>query len=229
MTFLSDLDPLVVVATFVTILVCCFVTFQNIQDWRDHLKIEIDGRATLSMFLGIALIVGAFSSYSPNANAPRKTVEGIARFVGKAQGRGSFTEFICATSCRQTGGYALALHNEAAEVTRIGSSYEFTYLERPVGNAFAGISLRVIAISESDSRRVLYALDLTNHPYRIAVYLLDVALLVCTGLLAGLLNRSHHLGDADECTSDDEEQKEHEEVPRGSGPISLGLESKDAS
>jgi hypothetical protein len=222
MAFLSDLDPLVVVATFVTILVCCFVTFQNIQDWRDHQKIEFDGRATLIMFLGIALIVGAFNSYSPNANAPRKTVEGIARFVGKAQGRGSFTEFICATSCRQTGGYALALRNEAAEVTRIGSSYAFTYLEHPVGNAFMGISLRVIAISEPDSGRVLYALDLTNHPYRIALYLLDTALLVSAGLLGGLLNRSQHHGHAEESTSNEVEE------PRGSEPISLGLESKDA-
>jgi hypothetical protein len=225
MAFLNDLDALAWAATIVALVVCCLVTFVNFQDWRDHQKIDVyDGRATLITFFAMVFIVGAFSSYSPNANAPRTTVEGMARFVGKTSGKGGYYEYICATSCELTGGYALALHDEAAGVAHIGSSYSFTYLERPVGNAFTGISLRVIAISEPGSGRVLYAVDLTNHPYRIALYLLDTALLVSAGLLGGLLNRSQHHGRSEESTSHDEEEEE----PRGSGPISLGLESKDA-
>jgi hypothetical protein len=225
MSFLDDLDVLAWVATFAAIVVCCSVTFLYFQDWRDQVKIEFDGRGILIMFLGMAFIVGAFSSYSPNANAPRKTVKGIARFVGQSNTRSAHYEYICATSCQQTGGYALSLRNEAARIPHIGSSYVFTYLEHPVGNAFSGISLRVIAISEPDSGRILYQLDLTNHPYRIAAYLLDTALLVSAGLLGVFLDRSQHRGYAEE--SDLTEEKEEE--PKASGPISLGLESKDAS
>jgi hypothetical protein len=224
MAFLNDLDALSWAATIVALLVSCLVTFVNFQDWRDHQKIEFDGRAILVMFLGMAFIVGAFRSYSPNANAPRKTVKGIARFVGVSNSRSAHYEYICATSCELTGGYALALRDEAARIPHIGSSYAFTYLEHPVGNAFTGVSLRVIAIAEPDSGQVLYALDLTNHPYRIATYLLDTVLLVSAGLLGGLLNRSQHHGHSEESTSNEEEEEE----PRGSGPISLGLESKDA-
>ncbi len=149
----------------------------------------------------------------------------MARFVGEASGKGGYDKYICATSCELTGGYALDLHGEAAGIPHIGSNYVFTYLEHPVGNAFSGVSLRVIAISEPDSGRVLYALDLTNHPYRIAAYLLDTALLISAGLLGGLLNRSQHHGRSEESTSNDEE----EEKPKGTGPISLGLESRDES
>jgi hypothetical protein len=224
MAFLNDLDALTWAATIVALVVCCSVTFVNFQDWRDYRKIEIDGKARLIVGFGIAFLVGAFHSYSPNANAPRKTVEGIARFVGVSNSRSGHNEYICATSCELTGGYALALHNEAAAITHIGSSYAFTYLEHPVGNAFSGISLRVIAISEPNSGQILYALDLTNHPYRIAVYLLDFSLMVCSGLLGILLNRSLHQGHSEESTSNEQEEEE----PSGSGPISLGLESKDA-
>jgi len=224
MTFLNDLDALAWAATIVALVVCCSVTFLNIRDWRNHWKIEPDGRATLIMLLGIAFIVGALNSYSPNANAPRKTVEGIARFVAESHSRHSYNKYICATSCQLTGGYALDLRDNASHFVHIGSSYVFTYLEKPVGGALSGVSLRVIAISEPDSGRVLYALDLTNHPYRIAAYLLDTALLVSAGLLGGLLNRSQHHGYSEESTSNEEEKGE----PRGSGPISLGLESRDA-
>jgi len=224
MAILNDLDALAWAATIVALVVCCSVAFLNFRDWRNHWKIEPDGRATLIMFLGIAFIVGAFSSYSPDANAPRKTVAGIARFVAEVHGRHNYDKYICATSCQLTGGYALDLRNNASDFVHIGSSYVFTYLEKPVGGAFSGVSLRVIAISEPDSGRVLYARDLTNHPYRIAVYLLDTVLLVSAGLLGGLLNRSQHHGHSEESTSNEEEEEE----PRGSGPISLGLESKDA-
>ena len=225
MSFLNDLDPMSWIATFAAIVVCCAVTFLNLRDWRNQWKVDFEGRIPIIMFFGVALIVGAFSSYSPNANAPRKSVEGVARFVGKASGRRRFDEYICATSCQLTGGYALDLRDEAANIPHMGSNYVFTYLEHPVGNAFTGVSLRVIAISEPDSGPVLYKLDLTNHPYRIAAYLLDTALLISAGLLGGLLNRSQHHGHSEESTSNEEEEEE----PRGSGPISLGLESRDES
>jgi hypothetical protein len=225
MAFLNDLDAFAWAATIVALVVCGVLTFANIQDWRDHQKIEIDDdRLVFIIFLGAAFIVGAFSSYSPNANAPRKTVEGVARLVAEVKGK-TYHKFICATSCQWTDGYALDLRRDASDFVHIGSSYVFTYLEKPVGGAFSGVSLRVIAISEPDSGRVLYALDLTNHPYRIALYLIDTALLVIAALFGGLLNRSQHHGHLAESTSDDE----GEEKPGGAGPISLGLESRDES
>ena len=225
MAFLNDLDALAWAATIVALVVCCLLTFVNIQDWRDNQKIEIDDdRLVFIIVLGAALIVGAFSSYSPKASAPRKTVEGIARLVAEVKGK-TYHKYICATSCQSTGGYALDLRSDASDFVHIGSSYVFTYFEKPVGGAFSGVSLRVIAISEPDSGRVLYALDLSNHPYRIALYLLDTALLVSAGLIGGLLNRSQRHRHSAESTSEDEEEEEEE--PRGSGPISLGLESKD--
>lgn len=223
MAILNDLDALACAATLVAIVVCCSVTFLNFRDWRNQWRIEVDGRATLIMFCSIVFLMGAIDSYSPNANAPRKTVEGVARFVAETHGKHSYNKYICATSCQLTGGYALDLRDEASDSVRIGSSYVFTYLEKPVGGALSGISLRVVAISEPESGRVLYVLDLTNHPYRIALYLLDTALLVSASLLGGLLNRSRRLEHADESDGDEEE----EAPPRGSEPISLGLEKKD--
>jgi hypothetical protein len=221
----NDLDVLAWAAMIVAVVVWCLVTLVNVRDWRDHQRIEtFDGRATLVTFCAMAFIAGAFNSYSPNANAPRRSVEGVARFVGKASGKGRYDEFICATSCQLTGGYALDLRDEAANIPHIGSNYLFTYLEHPTGNAFTGISLRVIAISEPDSGKVLYALDLTNHPYRIALYLLDTVLLVSASLIGGLLNRTRRLADKEQRSGD-----EDEEASRGAGPISLGLESKDGA
>jgi hypothetical protein len=227
MTFLSDLDPLAWVATFVAIIVFCSVTFLNLRDWRNHWTIDFEARIPIIVYLGIALIVGAFNSYSPNANAPRKTVEGVARFVSEVSGKGGYTEYICATSCQLTGGYALRLHGKAAGPVRIGSRYVFTYLQHPVGNAVFGISLQVIEVSEPDSGRVLYKMDLTNHPYRIVAYLLNFALLVSAGLLGGLLNRTRR--SRAEATASSEEPDISEAVTTGDAPISLGLESRDAS
>jgi hypothetical protein len=154
-------------------------------------------------------------------------VQGIARFVAEMHGRHTYHKYICATSCQLTGGYALDLRDDASEFVHIGSSYVFTYFEKPAGGVLNGVSLRVIAISEPDSGRVLYALDLTNHPYRIALYLFDTALVVSAGLLGGLLNRSRRL--KAEATASNEEQDESEALTMGDGPISLGLESKDTS
>lgn len=230
MAFVNDLDALAWAAMFAAIVVCCFVTIANFQDWRNHLKIDIsDGRGTLIGFFGIAFLVGAISSYSPKANAPRKSLQGTARFVAEAHGRHSYDRYICATSCQLTGGYALDLRDDASEFVHIGSSYVFTYLAKPVGGALSGISLRVIAISDPDSGRILYQLDLTNHPYRIVAYLLDATLMICSGLLGGLLNRNRHYDESDKDDSDDDDQREEVQPTAESVPISLGLESKDAS
>jgi len=57
------------------------------------------------------------------------------------------------------------------------------------GKAVAGISLRVIEVSEPDSSRKVYQVDLTNHPYRVAVYLCEIRLLVCSGLIGAFVSR----------------------------------------
>ena len=190
MAFVNDLDPVAWAATFAAIVVFCCVTFLNIRDWRNDWTVDFGKRLPIVLYLGIALIVGACESYSPDANAPRRTIEGSARFVAETNGKGGYSEYLCATSCEMTGGYALKLHGRAATAIRIGSPYVFTYLEHPVGNALSGISLRVIKVSDPDSGRVFYELDLTNHPYRIAAYLCNFALLVCSGLIGARLRDS---------------------------------------
>jgi hypothetical protein len=196
MAFVNDLDPLSWVAMFAAVIVFCFVTFLNFRDWQNDWTVDFDKRIPIAFYLGIACIVGACASYSPDGNAPRKTIEGTARFVAETNGKGGYSEYICATSCELTGGYALKLHGRAATAIKIGSSYVFTYLEHPAGNAVMGISLRVIKVSDPDSDRTVYELDLTNHPYRIAAYLCDFALLVCSVVVGALLRnrRPSHAG-----------------------------------
>jgi hypothetical protein len=229
MAFLNDLDLPSCAATLVAIVVCFSVTFLNLRDWRNHWRIEVDERTTIIMMCSIVFLIGAINSYSPNANAPRKSVEGTARFVAEVRGKGSYHKYICATSCQLTGGYALDLRDEASNFVRIGSSYVFTYLEKPVGGALGGISLRVIATSNPDSGDVLYRVDLTNHPYRIVVYLFDFALVICSGLLGGFLNRSLRRGHSEESSSDEDEPGDSEGKIPEAGPISLGLDSRDAN
>jgi hypothetical protein len=154
-------------------------------------------------------------------------VEGVARFVAEAHGRHQYDKYICAGSCQLTGGYALDLRDKASNYVRMGSSYVFTYLEKPVGGALSGISLRVIAISEVGSGRELYKLDLTNHPYRIVAYLLDLSLMVGSGLLGGLLNHSRHYEDSEQNSSDDDEEGVDKVQAEELEPISLGLDSRD--
>jgi hypothetical protein len=226
MAFLNDLDPWAWGATLAAVGVCFAVTFANVQDFRDHRRLEIfDGRGTLIAFFGGCFLVGAFHSYSFNAHAARKTVEGVARFVGKSSGRGGFDEYVCATSCQLTGGYALDLHDEASGPVRLGSKYVFTYFERPRGSVLNGISLRVIAVADPDSGRVLYALDLANHPYRIALYLLDFTLVVLSGAVGVFLNRTHHFDDSEESTPNEDESDDEE--PKDPETISLELGSGD--
>ena len=194
MAFVSDLDPLAWAAMFAAIIAFCSVTFLNFRDLRNHWKVDFGKRLPIVFYLGIAFIVGACDSYSPDAKAARKTIEGVARYVAESNGKGGYSEYICATSCGMTGGYALKLHGRAATAVRIGYPYVFTYLEHPTGNAFAGISLRVTKVSDPDHGRVVYQLDLTNHPYRVAAYLGDLALLVCSGFIGAFLrNRQRRL------------------------------------
>lgn len=224
MQFFADLDFLSWAATIGAVTVSAFVSFLVLRDWRNGWTIEPEAPFALVLFLGGLSLVGAAKSYSPDANAPTRQIEGFARFVGKVQGKGSFTEFICANSCQLTGGYALALHDEAANFVKIGSKYVFTYLEHPKGSIYTGISLMVIQISEPETGRVLYALDITNHPYRIVVYLFDFTLLVSTIVLEFALgvkqDRKGKVG-SESCETENIEDRE------SLGPISLNLESKD--
>lgn len=204
MAFVNDLDALAWAAFFAAIVVFCCVTFLNIRDWRNDWTVDFGHRLPVVFYLGIALIVGACNSYSPDAKAPRRTIEGITRFVAETNGKGGYSEYICATSCEMSGGYALKLHGRAAMAVTIGSRYLFTYLEHPVGNAVVGISLRVVEVVDPDSGRVVYQLDLTNHPYRIAAYLCDFALLVCSGFIGAFLKKSQ-LRHARRLDADEEE------------------------
>lgn len=227
MVFVNDLDALAWAAMFAAILVSFAVTFLNVRDWRNHWTVDFGNRLPVLLYLGVALIVGACDSYSPDANAPRKTVQGVARFVTETNGKGGYSKYICVTDCERTGGYALKLHGRDATAVKTGYSYVFTYLERPIGNAVTGVSLRAIQASEPESGRTVYQLDLTNHPYQVAAYLCDLALLVCSGLIGKLLRNSQreHLESAN---SDEGGSDQNRKPPKGEGPISLGLESKDA-
>lgn len=230
MALLSDLDFLSGAATIAAVVLSAFVTFLVLRDWRNGWKIEFEAPARLIVFLGMLCLIGAANSFSPDQNAPRKTIEGVVRFVGKVQGRHSFSEYICASSCQLTGGYALALDARGAFVARIGSSYRFTYLEQPKGNIYSGISLKVVQIAEADSGRILYALDLTNHPYRIAAYLFDFVLLICPFALAVRLDQMQdRKRDSEGASSEDDKEKSVDDEPASQdpGPISLHLESKD--
>lgn len=203
MTFLSDLDLLSCAATVGAVTLSAFATFLVLRDWRNDWEVSFEGPGPLAVALGLLCLGGAAGSYSPDQNAPRKTIEGVARFVHDVSGKGGYIKFICATSCQLTNGYSLALHDEAAKYVQIGSTYSFTYLEHPKGNAFTGVSLKVIQIADADSGRVLYALDLTSHSYRIALYVFDSLILFCPFVLALLLaqkrDRRHRL----ECETED--------------------------
>lgn len=227
MAFVNDLDPLAWAAMFAAVLAFCSVTFLNFRDWRNDWTVDFGERLPIAFYLGIAFIIGACYSYSPDARAPRRSVEGVARFVAESNGKDGYNEYICASSCAATGAYALKLHGKAAAAIKIGSRYVFTYLEHPKGNAVVGISLRVIEVSDPESGRAVYQIDLTNHPYRVAAYLGDFALMVCSGVIGALLTRKQSRK-AGGSHSDGEEQRQ-ERASRGDGPISLALESKDTS
>lgn len=226
MTFLNDLDPVAWVALFAAIIVFGSVTFLNFRDWRNHWPVDFGARLPIVLYLGIAFIVGACDSYSPNANARRKTIEGVTRFVAETNGKGGYSEYVCATNCEMTGGYALKLHGRDATAVKIGSRYVFRYLEKPVGNAVTGISLRVVEVAEPDSRRTIYKVDLTNHPYRVAAYLFELVLLVCSGLIGVMLRRSQREHTkTDDLDAEDSDQMQRARIADTS--ISLGLESRD--
>jgi hypothetical protein len=219
MTFFSDLDAPALIAIVVAVVVSLSVSFLYFRDWENHWTIDEEAPGTLIVFLIAVFLVGAGASYSPNEHAPRKTVEGVARFVAVQHGRHTTTVFICATSCVQTGGYALALNEHAAAVTSMASNYRFTYLAHPTGNTFTGTSLKVVGVSDPDSGQLLYAMDLTNHPYRILAYSCDAALLIFTVFLASYLTRNPRREDSGG-------ERSHES-PEQSDSISLKLDSRD--
>lgn len=226
MAFLSDLDFLSWAATIAAVPLAGFVAFLLFRDWRNHWKVSPEGAPQIVFLLGVFCLVGAANSYSPDENAPRKTVEGVVHFVGVKHGRHTYSEYICATSCQLTGGYALALDARASGVAKIGSAYTFTYLEHPTGNIYTGMSLEVIQIAAADSGQVLYALDLTNHPYRIALYLFDFLLLFSTIVLEFILIAKQ---DSNRSAGSESTESDEDDGPPKPGPISLHLESKDAN
>jgi len=221
MAFVNDLDFLSLVATVAAVAASAFVTILTLRDWRNGWDLEFEGAFPFAVMLGLLFLAGASNSYSPNEYAPRKTVEGVARFVGEHRGKSSYSKYICATSCQLTGGYALALDRRAARLARIGSIYDFTYLDEPMGGA--GSSLKVIRVALPGSAEALYSLDLTNHPYRIAIYLFDLTLMLCTILLLFILDSKPRRKSSEEFRSDSDEESE----PRGDSPITLHLETKE--
>ena len=198
MALFNDLDGLAWAAMFAAIVVSCAVTFLNLRDRRNHWTVDFKERLPILLYLGVALVVGACDSYSPDANTPRRTIEGVARFVAETNGKGGYSEYVCVTDCEKTGGYSLKLHGRTATAVKIGSNYVFTYLEHPIGNAVTGISLRAIEITEPLSGKVLYQVDLTNHPYRIAAYLGGVGLLAFSGLIGALLKKQQRAQPSEE-------------------------------
>lgn len=203
MAFVNDLDPVAWAAMSLAILAFCSVTFLNFRDWRNDWTVDFGARLPVVFYLCVAFTVGACYSYSPDAKAPRRKIEGVGRFVAETTGKDGYNEYVCASSCAATGGYALKLHGRAATAIKIGSRYVFTYLEHPKGNAVAGTWLRVTEVSDPESGRVVYRIDLTNHPYRIATYLFSIALLVCSGLIGAALRNKQSLR-AGDVTSDAE-------------------------
>jgi hypothetical protein len=143
MAFLNDLDPWACAAAIAALAVFSLVTFVNLQEWWEHSKIDIfDGRGTLIGVFGAAFLMGAFNSYSFQANSARKTVQGIARLVNKSSSKSHYYEYICATSCQLTGGYALDLRDEASGPVNLGSNYVFSYLEHPSGRILGSLAAR---------------------------------------------------------------------------------------
>jgi len=129
-------------------------------------------------YLGVLCVVGTFASYSRYGGIPRKTVEGSVHVIHVARGR-SFREYICADTCRATGGYTLSLDSSATRAIDrypANTRFRFIYPDKPKGGALNGVSLVVESIEEFDSGRLIYQQDLLNHPLRIAFYLPDVAL-----------------------------------------------------
>lgn len=182
MNLLSDLDGWNWLATAATLIVCVFVLSYALWAKKNDETIDLGGPLGVCFFLAILCVIGAFASYSRFGDVPRKTAEGSARIVHIAQGR-TFHEYICADSCRSSGGYTLQLDSTATRAIErypAATRFRFTYPDKPKGGALTGVSLVVENIEEAESGTTIYEQDLRNHPLRIAVYLADLALLIFT-------------------------------------------------
>jgi hypothetical protein len=211
MTFLNDLNLLSIVATVITLIICGCVLFLDTRDWLNRRKSngEFDGakQCVLLCFLSLPCLMGVVDAFSPSANVPHKTVTGEYRVVHHASGRGGSTDFICVIDCTRTGGYTLALNDDAQRALwkrPTGERYEFEYLTHPSGNAFGGVWLRVVGIRDAESGAQLYAVDLVRHWGRVFLFTLDFLLLVGTGVLCVRLERGEKQANREEDGDDPE-------------------------
>ena len=214
MAFLNDLNLLSIAATVITVVICGCVLSLDFRDWLDRRRFagQFDGtkQCVYLCFLSLACLVGAVDAFSPHANVPRKTVSGQYRVVHHSSGRGGSTDFICVIDCTGTGGYTLALNDDAQFVLwkrPKGGRYEFEYLTHPSGNAFTGVSLRVVGVRDADSGAKLYEVDLARHWGRVLLFTTDFLLLIGTGVLCVRLERPEKKGNRDE-------EEESESEPR---------------
>ena len=224
MTFLNDLDAMAWAASVVALLVFVCSTFLCYQDYRNECRVEVAKRAAILWMPVLLLLIGALSSYSSKATAPRKSVEGVARYVGESHSRSFDGIFACATSCQLTGGYSLALYGRAARAVKVGSDYRFTYLEHPIGSTYTGTWLQVVTVADPESGRIVYALDIANHPYRVLAYLLDAMLIVLAVLFAGWLRQKQRGRKGEEQDSGEQEEGSSQKARDERIPSSLGLD-----
>ena len=223
MTFLNDLDAVAWAAMFAAAFTFLISAFLSYYDWQNKCRVEVAKRAALLWIPVLLFVIGACASYSSKANAPRKSIEGVVQYVGERHGKGSYTVFICATSCQLTGGYTLALHDRPSRAVKVGADYRFTYLEEPIGSVYTGTWLTVVDAVDPESGEVVYALDIANHPYRIVAYLLDAMLMVLAVLFAGWLRRKQLNGKGKERDPSDEDDTREKQLDERI-PGSLGLE-----
>jgi len=223
MAFLNDLDAMAWAAAVAAFLVFVCSTFLAYQDYHNECRVEVAKRVAILWMPVLLLLIGACSSYSSKANAPRKSIEGVARYVGESHSRSFDGIFLCATSCQLTGGYSLALYGRAGRAVKVGADYRFTYLEHPIGSTYTGTWLQVVTVADPESGRIVYALDVANHPYRVVAYLFDVMLMVLAVLFAGWL-RQKQRGRKGEERDSREEEDTHGRYLDERIPGSLGLE-----
>ena len=228
MAFLNDLNLLSIAATVITVVICGCVLFLDFRDWLNRRRFagQFDGekQCVYLCFLSLACLVGAVDAFSPHANVPRKTVSGQYRVVQHSSGRGGSTDFICVIDCNRTGGYTLALDDDAQAALwkrPTGERYEFEYLGGAAGNSFTGYSLRVIGIQEAETGTQLYKVDLDRHWGRVFVYLVDFLLLIGSGVLCVRLERPETK------RGRDDEKDDPEPEPEGRLITSMGLSADD--
>jgi hypothetical protein len=225
MAFLNDLNLLSIAATVITVAICGCVLSLDIGDWLNRRRSagQFDGlkQCIYLCFLSVACLVGTIDAFSPSANVPHKTVTGEYRVVHISSGKGGSTFFICVVDCTTTGGYTLAMNDDAHMVLRKrpeGGRYEFDYLDRPSGNGFTGVSLRVVGIRDAGSGAKLYEVDLVRHWGRVFLFTSDFLLLIGTGILCVRLERPEK-----KKGKRDDEAEDPEPVPDGRIITSLDL------